>query len=147
MAIRKPRGFLGAFLSYSSTSIIRAGDKLPGHVDVVGRIEDREVWGLTRLPGLLGWQSAVRDDSRGFAAVFVREAAEGGFEEPLHLVGGAGDCCLDVGRVVGDGKGLMVFWAGFEDTALVLDSGASAFVAVLVGQMDLNAGEMRFESV
>ena len=113
-------------------------------VDIVGRIEDRTVWGLTGLAGLLGWQSAVRDDSRGLAAVFVREAAEGGFEESLHLSGGTGDGGFYICRVVGGGEGLVVLGAGFEDTAFVRDS---CFVAVFVGQVDFDAGEMRFESV
>ena len=88
-----PRGFL---VFYSSPSIIRGGNKLPRHADVVREIEDRAVWGLTSWRRSVGRQSAVRDDSRGLAAVFVREATEGGFEESLHFAGGAGDGGLHI---------------------------------------------------
>jgi hypothetical protein len=98
------------------------------------------------MAGLVGREGIypIWDDSCGLTPMFVREAAEGGFEESLHLSGGTGDGGFYICRVVGDGEGLVVLRAGFEDTAFVL---SSRFVAILVGQVDLDAGEMRFESV
>ena len=49
-----------------------------------------------------------------FAAALVCEAAVGGFELPVHLVGGTGEGILDVRGFVGGDEGLVSFGAGFE---------------------------------
>jgi hypothetical protein len=76
--------------------------------------------------------------------VFVFDPAEGAYEESLHLGSGAGDCGWDVGGVVGNGECLVMFMTDFEAAAFVLRSG---LVPVFIAEMDLNTGELVFESV
>jgi hypothetical protein len=78
------------------------------------------------------------------SALSVFEATVSGFKESLHFAGSARDCSLDVCRVVGDGEGMAIFRPGLEKTAFVPKAG---LVAVFVAEMNLNASEMRFESV
>jgi hypothetical protein len=76
--------------------------------------------------------------------MFVFNATEGGYEKALHLVRGSGDSAMEVGGVIGDGKGLMMFRPSFDETAFVLRSG---FVAVFIREVDFYAGEFVFISV
>ena len=71
-----------------------------------------------------------------FATTLVGEAAVGGFELAVHLVGGAGEGVFDISGFVGDDEGCATFSASFEHAAFVCGAGL----------LDVFAGQVNFDT-